>query len=211
MHGAEIEALGLYVGVVEQTSERFVSMVVSPAGRLVGVFGCEPDGEYSGWAAIGGTRVRAPWSQVLARFEERSVVAWSAQVSVTFRGAADAKAWAVLRAVAEERDMSVGALLHALGITEARSQVADRGERVFENRLRGRKKMTPQRQERLRELHAAELSDREIAERIGVATETVRHYRAVVFGLPVVRRGGPRTAKDLARVASIGREEGAAA
>lgn len=105
------------------------------------------------------------------------------------------KAWWKLGEIAEKRQLSIGQLISTI----AESAVAEERPVGRFGRLATpmeRRKMTPRRLDRLRELHALGMSDGEIATDIEMSAETVRTWRNQLE-LPVIRRTA-RTMNELA-------------
>lgn len=101
-----------------------------------------------------------------------------------------ARAWFKLATVAENREITVAQLVAHI----AETAVAEPGKRPERDTYgrpstpTERRKMTPRRLARLRELHALGLSDGQIASHIGLSDEAVRQWRNRLQ-LPVIRRG----------------------
>lgn len=109
------------------------------------------------------------------------------------------QSWFKLATVAEKRELTVAQLVAHI----AETAVAEPGKRPERDTYgrpatpTERRKMTPRRLARLRELHALGLSDGEIASHIGLSDESVRQWRNRLQ-LPVIRRG-PRARADQIR------------
>lgn len=107
-------------------------------------------------------------------------------------------AWWKLADVAEKRNLTVAQLVaHIAEVSVADpSRLPERDTYGRPTTPTERRKMTPRRLARLRELHALGMSDGEISSHIGLSDEAVRQWRNRLR-LPVIRRGPRKQAHPI--------------